>query len=370
MVRWNKAYKKGTQEIVEIDEEFCKETEFECMACGEIMIARKGGSRKHHFAHKQTTNKCNPESYFHRLSKKLFKEIYEQSTTYWILNSFCKMDLKDEYKQCLIECKKGVYIADLLLKHANDEKKDILVEIFYSHQISIDKLNEGYPIIEIQIPRFKKDIDSDEIEENLKVLFTPPLREREEIRFYNFNKKTSYNNPTSKAKTNSKRNNDVTDCSFSNISINNESKFKKYNFQSNKVQTNDTPKEYNNLRNLFKYSNIEIRSSTPKTEKQSKTDISKHILFSRNESIKNEIIYDVTAEIKRKYPEIRHQPAVLPNFRHILDVIIKDENEEYWLGINYNKTEVFHGDLESKIPDKWKKAVKEYIDGLKIKFEE
>lgn len=366
MVRWNKAYRKGTQEIVNINDEFCKETEFECISCGEIMIARKGGSRKHHFAHKQTTNNCNPESYFHKLSKKLFKEIYEQSATYWIKNSFCEENLKDEYKQCLVEGRKGVYTADLLLKHVNDEKKDIFIEIFYTHQVSSNKLNEGYPIIEIRIPQFNKDTDSDEIERNLMDLFTPPLKERDEIRFYNFNENRKYNNLITKTNLNSCQDNDITDSLCSNININNRREFRNYIFPPN-IQKKDTLVKFNNSKGIFEYTKTEKRESTPNVPKPKKnTPIPEQVLYLGTESIKNAITFDVTPGIKKKYPNISHQPAVLPNYRNILDIIIKDENKEYWLGINYNKTEVIQGDFDRKIPNKWKVAAKEYIEDLHI----
>ena len=72
----------------------------------------------------------------------------------------------------------------------------------------------------------------------------------------------------------------------------------------------------------------------------------------------------VEQHIKEKYPQSRHQPAVLPNYRQIVDVVVKEGDKEYWLGIDYHKNEIVEGDLDKKNPEKWREAVKDYIQHL------
>lgn len=79
-----------------------------------------------------------------------------------------------------------------------------------------------------------------------------------------------------------------------------------------------------------------------------------------------EKLFVVDEYLKKKYPNITHQPAILPNYKKILDIKVVDGDKEYWLGITYSKNEVISGDFEKKIPIEWREAVKEYIDGLKI----
>ena len=164
MVRWNKAYIKGTEEIVGIDDDRFAKVEYVCMACGTDMIARRGKTRVHHFAHKEKTAKCNPESYFHKLGKEIFKAIYDESLEYIVIPSGKRTDLKHEYGDCLIEDRQGKKIlkqnADLCIKHKDDEDKDIIVEILFTHQVTKEKIDsttlENYSINDLISPELCK----------------------------------------------------------------------------------------------------------------------------------------------------------------------------------------------------------------------
>ena len=82
----------------------------------------------------------------------------------------------------------------------------------------------------------------------------------------------------------------------------------------------------------------------------------------RNEPISSTIYFEVSDTIKNKYPNIKHKPAVLPNYKQIIDIVL---NNQYTFGIDYNKREVIFGDFERTIPKEWKEAVLEYIKDLK-----
>ena len=93
--------------------------------------------------------------------------------------------------------------------------------------------------------------------------------------------------------------------------------------------------------------------------------ITGYLVTPYKEKISPTILFEVSDVVKSKYPNIRHQPAVLPNYKQAIDIIVMADNKEYWLGIDYRKREVIKDDFEKKIPSEWKEAVKEYIDDLK-----
>ena len=109
----------------------------------------------------------------------------------------------------------------------------------------------------------------------------------------------------------------------------------------------------------------EKKTPLPSSERKKEIPISGYLLQPRMEVIRPTINFDVDIFIKSKYPNFRHQPAVLPTHKNILDIIVQDNDKEYWIGIDYKKNEVFQGDLERKIPNEWKDAVREYIKKLK-----
>lgn len=367
MVRWNKAYIKGTEEIVGIDDDRFAKVEYVCMACGTDMIARRGKTRVHHFAHKENNVKCNPESYFHKLGKRIFKEIYDTSSSFVIKPSSKALDLKNEYGECLIEIKeKGIMLkrnADLYIKHLKDETKDISVEILYSHQITKKKLDGHYRIIEIRLPidiSVQDDTDSDKIEQKIKDVCTPPLSECDNIRFYNFEDDIIYQEVPLSSGINYSNNTDEQECLGTDEGRRSVPKFKNYmQYNKNVITKGHASSNEKSTRNP------EFVPVKDTNSKKREASISGYLLQPRMEAIKPTVYFDVDIFIKAKYPNIRHQPAVLPSYKNIIDVIVEDGGKEYWLGIDYRKNEVFTGDLERKIPNKWKEAVREYIKNLK-----
>lgn len=367
MVRWNKAYLKGTNTIVGIDDELSVKAEFECMACKTTMIARRGDQRVHHFAHKEKTVNCDPEGYFHKLGKKIFKEIYDGSTEFVIKPTSKLLDLKKEYGECLIEIKEeGKTLkrkADLYIKHLNDESKDISVEIFFSHPITKKKLDAGFRIIEVRLPisiSSQDDTDSDKIERIIRDVCTPPLLACDNIRFYNFEDDVIYQEVSSSLNIYHSYKNDEQDCLGRDEGRRIVPKFRNYISYSK-----DANIERNNSHTNKANINPDFVPVKDNKNKKREISISGHLLQPRMETIKSTINFDVDASIKNKYPNIRHQPAVLPSYKNIIDVIVKDGEKEYWLGIDYKKYEVIKGDFEKKIPNEWKNAVREYIMNLK-----
>lgn len=359
MVRWNKAYIKGTHNIVGIDDECSVKLEYECMACGSAMIAKRGQKRIHHFAHKENNVKCDPESYFHKLGKRIFKEVYDESANFKIKTTTRIIDLKKGYGECLIEVREEGQIlkknADLLIKHLTDEKKDILVEIFYSHQVNKKKIDSANRIIEIRIPISwvdNENVESDTIESEVRQICTPPLCESDNVRFFNFEDNVIYQEiqPISIHKVYFSDD----ECLGTDIGIKHIHKFKKYEStrkfpNSGNEQGIENKEEYNDdAKHNFIESVKAVSSLKP-----------------RMEAITSTNYFDVDDLIKKKYPNIKHQPAVLPSHKNIIDIIVKDGIKEYWLGIDYRKREVFEGDLERKIPAEWRLAVREYIKNLK-----
>lgn len=77
-------------------------------------------------------------------------------------------------------------------------------------------------------------------------------------------------------------------------------------------------------------------------------------------------IFVVDEAIRNKYPFIRHQPASLMDYRNIVDIIVRDGNNEYWIGFDRHKNEILPGSFEKKIPDHLKESVTEYIEHLKV----
>lgn len=77
-------------------------------------------------------------------------------------------------------------------------------------------------------------------------------------------------------------------------------------------------------------------------------------------------VFVVDETIRLKYPFIRHQPAVLMDYRNVVDIIVRDGNNEFWLGVDRHGNEILPGSFERKIPDHLKESVIEYIDNLKI----
>lgn len=149
----------------------------------------------HHFAHKVECS-CNRESYLHKVAKSKFKEIYDSSSEFILeyrikevcpykkdssscifANNNCYsygktihyLDLKKTFNQCLIEepLNNGQFYADILLKDSSGKSdKVLLIEFWHSHKCDKQKINSGYPIVEIRIKSEKDIITSNRISIN------------------------------------------------------------------------------------------------------------------------------------------------------------------------------------------------------------
>lgn len=169
-----------------------------CPQCGNEMIARHGEVNAHHFAHKVECA-CSGESYLHKIAKERFKELYDNSTEFILEyktpvrcphkldvtscvfasdrcnsvdNTIRRLNLKKLFDQCLIEqpINNGQFVADIILKDSTGHTdKILLIEFYHTHRCGPDKINSGYPIVEIRINNDEDIITSNRIAYNSKV---------------------------------------------------------------------------------------------------------------------------------------------------------------------------------------------------------
>lgn len=158
-----------------------RQSKFYCLNCGDEMRPRLGAKNAHHFAHKNTTPDCNPETYLHKLAKRKIKEKFDSAVPFEISffqTSVCSdknscpfykkeeckseeyksYDLHKTYDTCTEEQIFGNYRADLLL--TSSTKPDIppvFIEILVTHKCEEEKIKSDHKIIEIEI-RKEEDI--------------------------------------------------------------------------------------------------------------------------------------------------------------------------------------------------------------------
>lgn len=156
---------------------------FECISCGEPMIARTDGElRRPHFAH-QTDVTCCSETYLHGLAKLRFRETYlacldageafELELPHPVCcdarpNSFrpgclikslrgttsygtIRHDLTKRYQLVSEETKVGEFRPDILLANRSDPCDRIFIEFCVTHQSTEAKLGSGERIVELQV---------------------------------------------------------------------------------------------------------------------------------------------------------------------------------------------------------------------------
>lgn len=182
MRTWIHAY-NGNDQIVHIDDvsENSLDT-FKCISCGQQMSAKiKGIKKDKHFAH-YTTENCSGESDLHKLAKKYFVQVYknclDNKESYFVeypiivscnycnkykqtgctnLPSIDKFDLIKVFKNAILDEELKNYNRgndslkpDVLLL-SKDEKKELFIEINYTHPCSDNKKNSGKRIIEFSL---------------------------------------------------------------------------------------------------------------------------------------------------------------------------------------------------------------------------
>lgn len=149
-----------------------KQQEFKCVGCERRLRPRTGEIRTAHFYHHKS-QACSFETYLHKLGKQLFYEEFQKRkdesnefilgipekvvcTKYESFGKTCttrtmdsgRVNLIVEYPEIKMETRSGQFIPDLLIFHP-ELNKFVFIEIVVSNAPSFDKLNSGYPIIQI-----------------------------------------------------------------------------------------------------------------------------------------------------------------------------------------------------------------------------
>ena len=150
---------------------------YHCPNCGHSMRTNIGSVNAPYFSHDEN-QKCSLESYIHSVAKRLLADRFNDRTRSFTIslkaerecinakecnleqdNCFCKPkdvteDLHDHYDLPAVVEKTSIdgdFRADVLLKSSNIKRKDIFIEVYYTHQSSIRKIQSENRIIEIRI---------------------------------------------------------------------------------------------------------------------------------------------------------------------------------------------------------------------------
>lgn len=187
-----------------------------CTACKEPLMAKKGESRKHHFAHLSKTNCVHAfESMLHHLAKDKIQKAFNSNNEFWINyeeKKHCfkiknceyiskkecsetnnkKVNLKEFYDSCEQEvCYDNIRRrSDLkIFSSTNKDKKPIYLEFCVTHACDYEKLHSGNAIIEIVI---ESEEDIDDIINN-GIIETKECNKQliSKVAFYSFEKKSN-----------------------------------------------------------------------------------------------------------------------------------------------------------------------------------
>lgn len=182
-----------------------------CVACGFLLVAKKGRQRRHHFAHAVDAN-CQgaAETALHLLSKELFEELkfiilppYE-----FVKERKTKAGTPVEHKQEIakggvvtikgvqIESREPGFFPDVVLDCGT---KSLIVEIAVTHKVDRSKMRHirrrDLPTIEIRLDYSDALLSRDELRNKLQNdlrskfwLFHPSQREAERAFFLKFRK--------------------------------------------------------------------------------------------------------------------------------------------------------------------------------------
>jgi len=146
---------------------------YECVGCGEELIARLGSVRAKHFKHK-TEGSCSPESRLHKLGKRLFLECFlrcvVERTPFLLkreVSEECvrsenqpggpcrralsqEIDLTQHYSAASLESTTNGFRPDVLLS-SDDGANQLFVEIAVTHSCEAEKIESGARILEIEL---------------------------------------------------------------------------------------------------------------------------------------------------------------------------------------------------------------------------
>ncbi len=224
MIMYHNAYDEVSGKVISIDEVTTENRSsmlFFCIGCGTEMVAVLGKTKEHHFRHKETGD-CNPETYFHRLGKRVLKHKFDTQpqfpVQYFVQNECpkydecefrkrygwhdCKttsyalktVDLKQFYDTCEEEVWHNGFRADLMLTNSeHPEHRPVFLEVSVTHDCTPEKIGSKIRIIEVKV-QSEKDAYR-EVKENEgecvppywwnsanRYNYTPPTP----IRFFNF----------------------------------------------------------------------------------------------------------------------------------------------------------------------------------------
>ncbi len=173
-----------------------------CFGCGGELIANLPVSKSQYFSHKSSGN-CSFETYLHSLAKKSFLKHYQDAlnsnTPFFLeikrpakcnrhlqnLGYVCTtsiihpFDLTSVYKYVSLEIDHAGFRPDILL--TSDKAPPLFIEIAVTHKCSVEKINSGIRILEIQV---KSEEDLSAIEQ--RRLFA----DEQNISSYNFRRKS------------------------------------------------------------------------------------------------------------------------------------------------------------------------------------
>ena len=171
-------------DIKDITED-CRGNEYRCLGCNRLMsfvIPQKHPEHQRFFRH---LNKCycNPGIYLHALAEKKIKERFDDKSRPFKIkvpkriecSSHCELydkdvcyikekseayDLHKYYDTCSLEKKvyvdkgKEYYIADIVLKNSEkQQRKNVLIEVFVTHENTEAKRESGLSIIEVNVSK-------------------------------------------------------------------------------------------------------------------------------------------------------------------------------------------------------------------------
>jgi len=193
-----------------------------------IELKHRNGVTKF-FRHKQgyIGDRNEPDRYLHNYSELRLKQRFDESeqsgefiVQYYVLEKCpldgdCKfadrikcqgqprlslktLNLRDIYDTCTPEKGEDKYIADLLLTNSKDSTvKPMFLEVFVTHKCTEEKINSGYPIIEVKIEN-KEDADNEIIENACNLvdeylIMSPDNAKRiPPIEFHGFDRSTEF----------------------------------------------------------------------------------------------------------------------------------------------------------------------------------
>lgn len=204
-IKYRYALDSKTEQLTDIEELEKKHPrrDFTCLGCGNIVIPIMGEKHQKHFRHKvDKESSCSGETYWHRLTKRVFHKLYEEAKSKGLefmieysADKFCtryetdnltscplglslvKFDLIKYYPEIDIEKRVDNFVPDLLLTSKNGKHK-LFIEIAFTHKSTIEKKESGYRIIEINIDH----------EVNIELFSNRVISENNKIEFHNFKK--------------------------------------------------------------------------------------------------------------------------------------------------------------------------------------